>query len=84
MTNVTQLPRTAEPNRQLIDLLEKHLQMARKGDLQAVFLVGGMTDGDVSSAWSLPHENPRVITLLGGIENGKMDYQRLEIEKRRK
>ncbi len=75
-----------EANLDCVSLLQKALADARKGKIQSAFIVGVGPDtedgakGDLVLSGYSPCES--IFTMLGGIENLKLEFQQKEIEHR--
>ncbi len=68
------------PNQSCIDVLEEALEMAKTGFLQNIF-VAALTHGKMAvSGWS---DVDSAFMMLGIIEQGKTDYQFIEIDQHR-
>ena len=66
------------PNQSVIEVLEEALEIARRGVLQSVVLVG-LTDKRIMvNGWS---ETDSVFTLLGALTRTVTDYQDCETDK---
>lgn len=70
-----------EPNPYVIEQLEKMLAAAKAGTLQAIFAVGWNTDNSVTSGWQ--GAEYAAFTLLGGVEECKMEYMMREFQRRK-
>lgn len=68
------------PNLAIVDQLEKMLAAARAGTLQAIFAVGWNTDNSIISGWQ--GAESAAFTLLGGVEETKLEYVMREFERR--
>lgn len=62
-----------------LEFMKMVMHDVKKGHIQSIFVVGTTDDGLVYSGWS-PQED--VFTMLGGIENAKLEYAEKEIERR--
>lgn len=65
-------------NPEVVRFLKTVLHDAKKGHIQAVFVVG-TGDDMIYSGWTPPDS---VFSMLGGIENTKVEFQAKEIEVR--
>ena len=69
-----------EPDQAIIDQLEKMLAAAESGQLQAIFAVGWNFDNSIVSGWQGAHR--AAFTLIGGVEQCKLEYMLKEFERR--
>lgn len=76
----TPAPQEPEPDPGVVDQLEKMLEMAKSGRLQALFAVGYNSDGSITSGWQGAHK--ACFSLLGGVEQCKAEYILREFERR--
>lgn len=65
-TLVLALPARDEPNAETVALLEKVLERAKAGELQAVALTGVLSDGCLITAFT--SHQPAIFTVLGGLQ----------------
>lgn len=70
----------SEPDKVIITQLEKMLAQAKDGQLQAIFVVGWLTDNAIISGWQGAER--AVFTLLGGIQQAVSEYIRKEFQSR--
>lgn len=78
--NRSAIDQREEPNQAIIDQLKKMLAMAEAGTLQAIFAVGWNTDNSIMSGWQ--SADRAAFTLLGGVEQCKMEYIIREFQRR--
>lgn len=69
------------PNPAIIDQLKKMLAAAEAGTLQGLFAVGWNTDNSIMSGWQ--GAESAVFTLLGGVEQCKLEFILREFERRK-
>lgn len=69
------------PDDGVVGLLRAVLERAERGEIRAVFVVGLTNDESVASGWHVA-KGAGVFTMLGGIENTKLDFAAAEIEAR--
>lgn len=72
--------RPLEPSQDVIAMLQKMLEAATCGRLQAVIVVGWNADNSISSGWVGAYN--AAFTLLGGLEEVKHEYLLKEFQRR--
>lgn len=69
-----------EPDQFIIDQLKKMLAQAETGQLQAIFVVGWLTDNSIMSGWQ--GADRAAFTLLGGVNQCLNEYVLKEFQRR--
>lgn len=69
-----------EPDQAIIDQLKKMLAQAESGQLQAIFVVGWLTDNSIMSGWQ--GADRAAFTLLGGVHQCLNEYVLREFQRR--
>lgn len=69
-----------EPDGAIITQLKKMLAQAESGQLQAIFVVGWLTDNAIISGWQGAER--AAFTLLGGIHQCLNEYMMKEFQRR--
>lgn len=69
-----------EPDQAIIDQLKKMLAQAEAGQLQAIFVVGWLTDNSIMSGWQ--GADRAAFTLLGGVHQCLNEYTLREFQRR--
>lgn len=69
-----------EPDQFIIDQLKKMLAQAETGQLQAIFVVGWLTDNSIMSGWQ--GADRAAFTLLGGVHQCLNEYVLKEFQRR--
>lgn len=69
-----------EPDPAIIEQLKKMLAQAEAGQLQAIFMVGWLTDNSIMSGWQ--GADRAAFTLLGGVQQCMNEYILREFQRR--
>jgi hypothetical protein len=69
-----------EPDQLIIDQLKKMLAQAESGQMQAIFVVGWLTDNSIMSGWQ--GADRAAFTLLGGVHQCLNEYVLKEFQRR--
>lgn len=69
-----------EPDQAIIDQLKKMLAQAESGQLQAIFVVGWLSDNAIMSGWQGAER--AAFTLLGGVHECLNEYTMKEFQRR--
>jgi hypothetical protein len=76
----TAVPSPFGPDPEIIAQLEKMLERAKDGHLQAIFVVGWLADNSVMSGWTGAERAS--FTLLGGVQQCMNEYLLKQFERR--
>lgn len=69
-----------EPDPNIVDQLKTMLARAEAGQLQAIFVVGWLTDNSIMSGWQ--GADRAAFTLLGGVQQCMSEYILKEFQRR--